>query len=140
MNMVGLPPGMIITLSGDTSTLKRLCRSAATASRSGGMPFAARVAVMAVAQRLDRGLDDELRRAEIGLADAEVDDVPALRRERIGAGQHGEGVFLTDAVERRDGLQHWGSLVRFFALFGSISNPFSVGPEPSVNRRQSTPP
>ena len=40
MNMVGLPPGMIITLSGETSTLKRLCRSAATASRSGGMPFA----------------------------------------------------------------------------------------------------
>ena len=40
MNMVGLPPGMIMTLSGDTSTLKRLCRSAATASRSGGMPFA----------------------------------------------------------------------------------------------------
>ena len=31
----------IITLSGETSTLKRLCRSAATASRSGGMPFAA---------------------------------------------------------------------------------------------------
>jgi hypothetical protein len=30
---------------------------------------------MAVAQRLDRGLDDEIRRAEIGLADAEIDDV-----------------------------------------------------------------
>ena len=40
MNMVGLPPGMIITLSGETSTLKRLCRSAATASRNGGMPIA----------------------------------------------------------------------------------------------------
>ncbi len=33
-----------------------------------------RVAVMAVTQRLDRGLDDELGRAEIGLADAEIDD------------------------------------------------------------------
>ena len=41
MNIVGLPPGMIITSSGDTVTLNRLCRSAATASRSCGMPFAA---------------------------------------------------------------------------------------------------
>src|SRR5262245_14717433 len=40
MNMVGLPPGMIITLSGETSTLKRFARSAATASRRGGIPFA----------------------------------------------------------------------------------------------------
>ncbi len=40
INMVGLPPGMIITELGDTSTLKRLCRSAATASRKGGMPVA----------------------------------------------------------------------------------------------------
>ena len=40
MNMVGLPPGMIMTASGDTLTLKRLCRSAATASRSGAMPTA----------------------------------------------------------------------------------------------------
>ena len=40
MNMVGLPPGMIMTSSGETLTLKRLCRSAATASRSGGMPTA----------------------------------------------------------------------------------------------------
>jgi hypothetical protein len=38
--MVGLPPGMIITLSGDTSTLCRRHRSAATAARKGGMPFA----------------------------------------------------------------------------------------------------
>ena len=106
MNMVGLPPGMIITLSGDTSTPKRLCRSAATASRSGGMPFAGGVAVMAVAQRLDRRLDDELGRAEVRLADAEVDDVAALRRQRVGAGQHGEGILLADAVEVGDGLQH----------------------------------
>ena len=40
MNMVGLPPGMIITSSGDTVTLNRLCRSAATASRNGRMPAA----------------------------------------------------------------------------------------------------
>ena len=36
---------------------------------------------MAVAQRLDRGLDDVLGRAEIGLADAEVDDVAAFAGE-----------------------------------------------------------
>ena len=40
MNMVGLPPGKIITASGDTVTLNLLCRSAATASRSGKMPTA----------------------------------------------------------------------------------------------------
>ena len=37
-----------------------------------------RVAVMAVAQRLDGGFDDMGRRLEVGLADAEVDDVLAL--------------------------------------------------------------
>ena len=40
MNIVGLPPGMIMTSSGETVTLKRRCRSAATASRSGRMPTA----------------------------------------------------------------------------------------------------
>ncbi len=61
---------------------------------------------MAVAQRLDRGFDDEIGRAEIGLADAEIDDVAALRRERIGAGQHGKGILLPDAVESGNGFQH----------------------------------
>ena len=80
------------------------------------MPFAGGVAVVAVAQRLDRRLDDELGRAEIGLADAEADDVAALGCERVGAGQHGEGVLLADAVERRDGLQH-GMVLRFLRGF-----------------------
>ena len=40
MYIVGLPPGMIITSSGDTVTSKRLCRSAATASRKGRIPVA----------------------------------------------------------------------------------------------------
>ncbi len=61
---------------------------------------------MAVAQRLDRGLDDEVGRAEIRLADAEIDDVAALRDQRIGARQHGEGILLADAVEGRDGAKH----------------------------------
>src|SRR5882724_5670285 len=88
MNMVGLPPGRIITSSGDTSTLKRLPRSSATASRSGGMPT--------VAQGFDHSLDDEVGGAEVGLADAEIDDVAALRRQRIGAREYGKGVFLAD--------------------------------------------
>ena len=41
--------------------------------------------MMAVAQRLDRGLDDEIGGAEIGLADAEIDEVATLRGEQIGA-------------------------------------------------------
>ena len=56
-----------------------------------------RVAVMAVAQRLDRRLDNEIRRAEIGLADAEIDDVAALRGKLRRAREHGERVFLADA-------------------------------------------
>ena len=65
-----------------------------------------RVAVVAVAQRLDRGLDDELGRAEIGLADAEIDHVAALRDQRIGARQHGERVLLADAIEVGYGSEH----------------------------------
>ena len=37
--------------------------------------------------------------AEIGLADAEIDDVAALRGKLGGAGQHGEGVLLADPVK-----------------------------------------
>ena len=62
--------------------------------------------MVTVAQRLDRSLDDEVGGAEVGLADAEIDDVAALRRQRIGAREHGKGVFLADAVERGNGLQH----------------------------------
>ena len=40
MNMVTLPPGTIITRSGDTSTPSRRWMSAATPSRSGRMPVA----------------------------------------------------------------------------------------------------
>src|SRR3974377_1002271 len=35
INMVGLPPGMIITASGSTSTLNRLCRLAGPAPAQG---------------------------------------------------------------------------------------------------------
>ena len=65
-----------------------------------------RIAVVAIAQRLDRRLDDEIRRAEIGLADAEIDDVAALRHQQHGPRQHGEGILLADPIEGCDGLQH----------------------------------
>ena len=58
-----------------------------------------RVAVVAVSERLDRRLDDMIGGAEIRLADAEIDDVAALRRKVGGAGEHGEGVLLADPVE-----------------------------------------
>ena len=65
-----------------------------------------RVAVMAVAQRLDGGLDDVLRRLEVGLADAEVDDGLALALELGGARQHLEGRLRPQALQVRHELQH----------------------------------
>ena len=64
-----------------------------------------RVAVVAVAQRLHRRLDDVLGRAEIGLADAEVDDVAAGSRQLGGAGENRERVLLADPVEAGDSVQ-----------------------------------
>jgi hypothetical protein len=59
----------------------------------GGDAVGGGIAVMAVAQRLDARLDDMFGRLEIGLADAEVDDVLALRRQRLRAREHGKGRF-----------------------------------------------
>jgi len=64
--------------------------------------------MVAIAQRLDRRLDDEIRCPEIGLTDAEIDDVPALGHERVGTGKDRKGVFLADAVEGRDCTKHDG--------------------------------
>src|ERR1700682_3483565 len=61
---------------------------------------------MTIAQRLDGRLDDEILRVEIGLADAEIDDVAALRHELHGPRQHGECILLADPIEGCDGLQH----------------------------------
>ena len=80
MNMVGLPPGMIITSSGDTVDLEALVQVGGDRLAQRQDAVRRRVAVMAVAQRLDGGLDDVLGRAEVGLADAEIDDVAALAR------------------------------------------------------------
>ena len=61
---------------------------------------------MAVVERLHRRLDDMVGGAEIRLADAEIDDVLALAGQLGGAGEHGKGVFLADAIEAGDGVQH----------------------------------
>ena len=65
-----------------------------------------RVAVVAVAQRLDGCLDDVLGRLEVGLADAEVDDGLALALEVAGAGQHLEGGLGAQALQVVHELQH----------------------------------
>ena len=106
MYMVGLPPGMIITRSGGDLDLEALVQVGRDRFAQRQDADRRRIAVLAVAQRLDRGLDDMRRGRKIRLADAEIDDVAALRRQRGGARQHREGVFLTDPVEIGDGLQH----------------------------------
>ena len=104
--MVTLPPGTIDHLVGRDLDVE-------AAVDVGGDRLAERldagrrrIAVMAVAERLDRRLDDVVGRAEIGLADAEIDDVAALRLQLGGAGEHGEGVLLADPVEAGDGVEH----------------------------------
>ena len=57
------------------------------------------IAVLAVAQSFDGRLDDMRRRFEIGLADAEIDDVAPLALQFSRPRQHGEGVFLADALK-----------------------------------------
>ena len=83
MNMVGLPPGKIITDVGRDVDIEPLVQIGRDRLAQRQDADRRRVAVMAVAQRLDRRLDDEIRRAKIRLADAEIDDVAALRGERV---------------------------------------------------------
>ena len=52
-----------------------------------------RVAVLAVADGRDRGVLDVRRRWEVGLPDAERDDVLALPRQRVDLRQHDESVL-----------------------------------------------
>jgi antitoxin HicB len=94
---------MIMTSSGDTVTANRLAQRRDAVRR--------RVAVMAVAQRFHGGFDDMLGRAEIRLADAEIDDIAALGCQFGGARQNRKGVLLADAIEGRDGAKHGSSPV-----------------------------
>ena len=79
----------------------------------GGHGFAQRqdagsggIAVMPVAQRLDRRFHNMFWGAEVRLADAQADDVAPLGGQGGGPRQHGKGIFLPDAVEGGDSLQH----------------------------------
>ena len=99
MNMVGLPPGMIITNRARPRPLAlvQIGRHRLAQGRDAGRR---RVTVMAVTQGLDRGFDDEFGGAEIRLADTEIDDVAALRAIRRGRRRR-VGVLLPRRSGRR---------------------------------------
>ena len=62
--------------------------------------------MVAVAQRLDRRLDNMRRRRKIRLADAKVNNVFTGLSQTGGAGEHGKGVLLTEASKRFNNLEH----------------------------------
>ena len=64
---------------------------------------------MAVAQSLDRRIDDMGRGRKIGLPDAQIDDVAALAGEVRGPGEDGEGILLADTGKGVDGLEGHGA-------------------------------
>jgi hypothetical protein len=65
--------------------------------------------VLARLDRPDRRLLHVLGRREVGLADAEADDVAALARERVHLGEHDEGVLGSQARRPAADLRHkWG--------------------------------
>src|SRR5690606_36585044 len=59
--------------------------------------------------------DDLLRSREVQLADAQIDDVLARLRKRSRARQNGKGIFLADAVEGVNRLEHASRPPWFFA-------------------------
>jgi hypothetical protein len=65
-----------------------------------------RVAVLALADGADAGLLHVQGRREIGLADAEADDVLALGGQRIDLGQHDEGVLGAEGLRAFADLGH----------------------------------
>ena len=95
--IVTLPPGTISTLVWRDLDAVAAKKVGGDRLAQAGDPVGRRVAVLAVAQRLDRRFDDMGRGFEIGLADAEVDDVPPLGRQLGGARQHRKGVLVAEA-------------------------------------------
>ena len=67
------------------------------------------IAVMAVGQCLPARLDDMIGGREIGLADPQIDDRAALRRQRVGSRQYLEGGFGAEHRHAAGHLQHWDS-------------------------------
>ena len=78
--MNGLPPQAQTTSSGSTSTLRVLREVVGHRLAQLRDTRRGRVAGLALGDRPDAGQADVLRRGEVGLADAEGDDVLALRR------------------------------------------------------------
>ena len=76
-----------------------------------------RIAMLAVADRGDRRVLDVRGRGEIGLADAERDDVTTLTHEIVDLGQHDECIFgakaVATAADARNHVRciHFGTLV-----------------------------
>ena len=104
--MSTLPPGMISTQIGrdfDAEAAMEVGGDRLAQRRDAGRR---RVAVLAVAQRLDRRLDDMGRGFEIGLADAEVDDVAPLPLQLGGAGEHRESVLIAEARKGGNDIEH----------------------------------
>ena len=86
-----------------------------------------RVAVLAAADRGDRGVLDVVRRREVRLADAERHDVLAAARQRVHLGQHDECVLGAERIgaprQRRHGRQRCGCA----AFIGSLLRLRAVG-------------
>ena len=70
-----------------------------------------RIAVFAVAQRFDRRFDDVIRGFEIGLADAEVEEVAPLALQPRRFVEHRESVLVAEARELT-GLKEKSGLIR----------------------------
>ena len=104
-NMTGFAPGVISTDSGSTSaswrTLEVACDGVAELRDTG----AGGVAMLAFGECALTGLDDVVRRGEVGLSDAEVDDRASLGGEPVGFGEDFEG-GLGPEILRRAGWKH----------------------------------
>ena len=64
------------------------------------------IAMVPVAQSLDGCFNDVGRGREIGLPDAEIDDVAAAPRELSRASEHCKGVLFSDTAERFNEAKH----------------------------------
>ena len=91
--MMGLAPGVTTTCCQSVSMPRTSRLLRATAWRSSGQAGRGPVVRVAVLEGLHAGGHDVLRRIEVGLADFQVDDFPALGFQSAGFRQHLKGAF-----------------------------------------------